>query len=263
VWVRWYGLLQSTYRMGEKTIPPLSFNEIDSSIVNIDEWEKVRCHETVNERIAALLDIGKLPLIGCIGIDADRKLFSDPIRFQAYRFSQGLMSSDSGQIDRPLFPQAADRDVFTRQLITTVTLGDYQRLYLNMSIPIRNLMKNLRLCRNLASQNSGLEFSIDEKLTDTAEQFKDRFMMRIPGFRYPDADFIGFGESSLEFRLEFFIADLSGDHYERRGDVINDIGLAIKEKFGDRIKMPAPQRDVWLNNATIIEETKVPKVNNV
>jgi len=93
------------------------------------------------------------------------------------------------------------------------------------------------------------EFQIDAELKEIANFYSERFMLKVPGFRYPDADFQKFGESSVDFRLEFFVDDLVGEHFERLGDVVSDVGIWIKQQFDVKsIEIPFPQRDVWFRN---------------
>jgi small-conductance mechanosensitive channel len=84
---------------------------------------------------------------------------------------------------------------------------------------------------------------------ETAQRLKDNFMVKVHGYQYPDADFVGFGESTLDFSLQFFIDDLVGDHCERLGDVFSEIGTELKIRFdAQHIEIPFPQRDIWVRN---------------
>ncbi len=65
------------------------------------------------------------------------------------------------------------------------------------------------------------------------------------GVSEPTALFLEFGDSSLNFELRCFVADI-----DRRMRVISDINFAIDEAFRENgIEIPFPQRDVHIKNS--------------
>jgi len=127
---------------------------------------------------------------------------------------------------------------------------DWKRLHIAWSRACQELLKRLEKIYRTDKVRREKMFLLDEYINETASKFKNTFMLKVPGYQQPDVDFIGFGESRLDFELSYYVDDLIGDHFERLGDVRGDIGLVIKEKFDiNKIEIPRSQREVWFRNS--------------
>lgn len=212
IWVVWSGLLQGWYKLG---IPPLRYQDIEESVINVEEWNKIEQSDP-EKQMSELREKRKIPLIGTF--NPDQELAASVLVLHA-------------------LPQ------------TAIAIDDFTALYHKWANPTRELLKRLTAIERVEKVRGEKEFQLDDFTLATAEKFSAKFMLGIPGFQFPDVDFTGFGESSLDFRLEFFVDDLVGDHFERLDDVFSDIGMAIKAQFDvKKIEIPFPQRDVWFRN---------------
>lgn len=71
----------------------------------------------------------------------------------------------------------------------------------------------------------------------------------------PMAVFTGFGDSSLDFELRFFLADVMSQL-----DIQNDIRFAIYERFKEEgIEIPFPQRDLHIRSGDVAAAGEKPK----
>lgn len=217
-----------------KKIEDLIINPADA-----DDWAKwtdviARAYETEKGKpsrdrqlIKDLKTLKRIPLIGTLS--------SSEERFQEVMSFGDLLGKDWSYF-------------YSAQVNPTV-FQDFERGYKNWQREILNLMNKLEESVD-AKWQGAYAVKLDSFLEDMTASFEDKFPLHIPGWQHPDADFVGFGESSLDFRLEFFVDDLIGDHYERLGDVFDDIGIQIKAKFDvKKIEIPFPQKDVWFRNS--------------
>lgn len=81
------------------------------------------------------------------------------------------------------------------------------------------------------------------------------------GVPAPEALFVSFGDSSLDFELKMHIRDIA-----RRHPVLSEINLAVDKIFRENgVTIPFPQRDVWFKNpmqqqpATTMPEPQEPE----
>ncbi len=248
VWVRWSGMLQTFYRYDH--LIDLEFQDIENSVVSTDGW--LVLHEKYvdsAQRIQWLEESGKVPLIGEFGKKEELHLFGIDIFRRAYLMEKEFKASISEIHKFPIKAREHDRFDAQQRITTCDLIADYEYLIGSWSSSVRNLMRHLYRIDTMLHGHGAGEFRIDSELEKTAKQFSERFMLRVPGFRYPDADFQKYGESSIDFRLDFFVDDLVGEHFERTGDVVSEVGTMIKEKFDvSKIEIPFPQRDIWFRN---------------
>lgn len=222
IWVKWAGLLQAWYRLGT---PSIRLRDIEESIITVEEWNKIEQATTKEEiRLFLLREEKKAPLIG------------------------------SFNRDRELLP---DDPVLLALPPTSIAVEDFTGIYKRWAIPTRDLLSRLARIAAVEKVRGEREFQLDDFTMATAEKFGNKFMLGTPGFQFPDVDFTGFGESSLDFRLEFFVDDLVGDHFERLDNVFGEIGKMVKAQFDLKsIEVPFPQRDVWFRNALLQRNEK-------
>jgi hypothetical protein len=241
IWVRWSGLLQATYKLGSDGYRPPVFAEIERSIVTPDEWQAI-CHMARGEeRICMLHEIGKAPLIGTFEPSMEIKGWGPTFISEAFRFAR--------DVDRlsTLQPQDLPWPCSDGQIKSVTAFEDWTRLYQMWARPTREMLVRLERIAQVHRLRGGREFLLDEYVEETARKLKGNFMMTVHGYQYPGVDFVGFGESGLNFSLQFFVDDLVGDHFERLSGVFSEIGMEIKARFdAEHIEIPLPQWDVWL-----------------
>ncbi len=241
IWVRWTGLLQAVYKLPTESYPPLSFIDIEQGVATPDECASI-LNSTSNEaeRIAKFLQLGKIPLIGSFPAEVEFLVWGPSVVSKAYR----LCADNADLSISPHLPAADD------WVKSAAVFEDWKRLHIAWSRACQELLKRLENIHRTDRVRREKMFLLDEYINETAARFKNTFMLKVPGYQQPDVDFIGFGESRLDFELSYYVDDLIGDHFERLGDVRGDIGLAIKETFDIKnIEIPRSQREVWFRNS--------------
>ncbi len=241
IWVRWTGLLQAVYKLPTESYPPLNFIDIELGVATADESAQIMTSTSKEaERIAKFLQLGKIPLIGSFPAEVEFSVWGPSVLSKAYR----LCTDNVDLATSPHLPVADD------WVKSAAVYEDWKRLHGTWSRACQELLQRLVKIHRTDRVRREKMFLLDEFIIETANKFKDIFMLKVPGYQQPDVDFVGFGESSLDFELSYYVDDLVGDHFERLGDVRGDIGLAIKEKFDvKKIEIPFPQRDVWFRNS--------------
>ena len=251
VWVRWSGLLQASYKFKGDDFIELDFQDIEKSVVTVDEWKNLlERHPEDEQQIAWLQEGRKIPLIGEYRFNEEFSLSSVSALQLAYLLEKKLKDYPISEIqDLHLRSDKFQEADFQESLITVDTFQDYEFLLKSWSSAMRTLIRRIDRVDKMLERGGAGEFQIDAELKEIANFYSERFMLKVPGFRYPDADFQKFGESSVDFRLEFFVDDLVGEHFERLGDVVSDVGIWIKQQFDVKsIEIPFPQRDVRFKN---------------
>ncbi len=244
VWVRWSGLLQAIYKLGANEYRPLLFAEIEQSVVTLDEWRTI-CETMikVKDRVCRLQEIGKAPLIGSFEPDMEFKTWGPAFISEGCRLARDIDRLAAFQAQDIPWPCPDDH------IRSAIAFEDWERLYKTWSRPTQELLGRLDRIEKVKRLRGQQEFQLDDYIEETAQRLKDNFMVKVHGYQYPDVDFVGFGESTLDFSLQFFIDDLVGDHCERLGDVFSEIGTELKTRFdAQHIEIPFPQRDIWVRN---------------
>lgn len=252
LWVRWAGALQAIYKLGPGAYPKLSFADVESSMTTPKEWRRLNENtETDKDRVEWLRKNHKVPPIGLVDKEIELQCFAIDLFDEEYIFKtelKGVLAVKGKLNSLPSMPLRRTN----RVIQTTDTFDDYILFVKRWSKAVRKLARKLTVVEKMLWKRGAAQYGVNQEIKDISKWFDGTFMLIVPGFRFPDADFVGFGESSLDFRLEFFVDDLMGEHYERLGDVQSEIGIAIKEKFDAlSIEIPFPQRDVWFKNSFI------------
>lgn len=129
-------------------------------------------------------------------------------------------------------------------------LQDFQKLYQSnhrILWRIRQHLENWSDPKNW--KRAGKEFSLDTEIDRVRKDYLEQLPMPTPKWKRPDTTFVDFGASSLDFRLDFFIDDIVGEHFGREDDVVTEIREEIVKQFAkEGIEIPFPQQDVWFHN---------------
>lgn len=141
-------------------------------------------------------------------------------------------------------------DTFLKEFPHATQIEDYETLYLRNRMIILRIKQQLDLwAKPKEWQTVGHEFQLDDEARTLKSTLVDQLPMSIPKWKRPDVTFTDFGASSLDFRLEFFIDDIVGEHFGREDDTVTDIRQTIVEQFAKyEIEIPFPQQDVWFRN---------------
>lgn len=132
---------------------------------------------------------------------------------------------------------------------------DFAQLHASWHKPVRDVMRRLRLLLDGGRWKAEREFSVDDEIEAVVRLLTGRFLLPSAGWEAPSADFVGFGASSLDFKLEFFVDDIVREHFSRLDDTRSDVGRSIARALRERgIEIPFPQtdihfRDEWLRGA--------------
>jgi len=129
-------------------------------------------------------------------------------------------------------------------------LEDFQKLYQNSHRVLRRVVQHLENWSDPKNwKQAGKEFSLDAEIERVRKEYVEQLPMPVPKWKRPDTTFVDFGASSLDFRLDFFIDDIVGEHFGREDDVVTDIREEIVNQFAKAgIEIPFPQQDVWFRN---------------
>ncbi len=66
----------------------------------------------------------------------------------------------------------------------------------------------------------------------------------------PSVNFIGFGNSSVDLKLLYFVDDGRLEHFKRRTRLTRELSFTIHRRFREEgIEIPFPQTDIWFRNA--------------
>jgi|GEM_PF-168437 len=141
-------------------------------------------------------------------------------------------------------------DEFLDSVLYATQLEDYQKLYASNHRIFRRIAQKLDEWSNSQKWlKTGSEFSLDDDIDRIRTNYVEQLPMPIPKWKRPDTSFLDFGASSLDFRLDFFIDDIVGEHFGREDDVVTDLRKEIASQFAKAgIEIPFPQQDVWFRN---------------
>ena len=74
-----------------------------------------------------------------------------------------------------------------------------------------------------------------------------------PEWKYPQARVARYGEWGLELALEFYVDNIMLDHYERQGNVEDDLRKDVLASFRQAgVEIPVPQQDIRFRGATVV-----------
>lgn len=240
-WLHLVGRLETTYRW-DGPITPLTAHEIDRWLPEISEMERWRKDGTDPDQIRSnCVSKGYLAPIGTFA-DVDDEFFmassASWLEFSKELHSQGIDAALSKSLP-----------TWMREQPTWDNFNEYYMLYKNWHKPVRDLLRMLEECRTVERLHGEKQFHLDDLIGKIVSLLEQRFLLRVPGWQKPDADFAGYGASSIDFRLEFFVDDLVRDHFQRLDDVFSEVGLAVWEMFKkEGIEIPFPQMDVWFRD---------------
>ena len=72
----------------------------------------------------------------------------------------------------------------------------------------------------------------------------------------PNVDVKGFGASSVDLSVQYFLDDVRLEHFERQGRVNAELMIEIHERFkAHNIEIPFPQMDLWMRSERLKIET--------
>jgi len=239
IWVHLVGYLDSSYRVAGPVEPPI-VSELVKRLPSVDELERWRQQRAHPEAIEGdLLQRRLLSVLGALpNVDREFYLGGSEVWSQFSRWTPG---GDGETQERALAKWLAEQPSWS-------TFEDYYDLYATWHKTVRDLLARFDGCEARAARAHGAgEFTLDARVHEIAELLRQNFLLRTAGWQTPDADFVGFGASSLDFRLEFFIDDLIRSHFGRVDDVFAELGLDIVGAFAEAgIEIPYPQVDVGM-----------------
>jgi len=227
-WLQLIGVLRTLYKRPERLLP----NQIQASPANPVEVNKLDELMALDEKQIAL--VGTWP-------DAEEEFYlGGAVR---------VLKNWAGQIAAGTENINDTAKEWLNAHPATAVFEDQLRQYKTWHGQVRNLIDRLEKLRELHRLAVGAERRLDDRFAELWRDFNNVFMLAVPAWQFPDVNFLGFGESSLDFRLEVFLDDTIGDHFERQDDVTTELRTAIVQKFAKSgIEIPFPQRDVWFRN---------------
>lgn len=125
---------------------------------------------------------------------------------------------------------------------------EYKRWFYNL----RSLQTEIARFTDFSDLPIEEQTQLDSRVMELADWIKQEFLLPPQMWQEPSVSFVNHGASSLDFSLDFFVDDLSGDHFLRAGDVVSDIRMWITERFDQEgIEIPFPQHDVHIRESNI------------
>jgi small-conductance mechanosensitive channel len=252
VWIRWNGMLQAAYKF-DNDLSALQFEHADNPVMTTEEWIGwLRDHLSKEEeqKLQWFHEKARVSLVGEFSYKDELLLSGLDTYARAYAMEKSLANYSPGEIQKLSASWEEFVPPHSKRFIRSVDLySDFEYLMRSWSSAIRRLNTRLDRVERMILTPGASDFRVDSELKSVAQFFSEKFMLEVPGFRYPDVDFVKYGESSVDFRLEFFVDDLIGEHFERLGDVVSDVGILLKLHLDiTNIEIPFPQRDIWFKN---------------
>lgn len=92
-----------------------------------------------------------------------------------------------------------------------------------------------------------IEMELDTRVNALREWVTTQYKTRPEPWKDPFVEAKGFGASSVDLTLKYFVDDVRLEHYERSRRVATELIMAIHERFKQHnIEIPFPQQDVWI-----------------
>lgn len=116
---------------------------------------------------------------------------------------------------------------------------------------LNELLENkwLALREEISRPKPDKEMQLDDMVQNLRIWINTKYKIITEPWKDPQAIFKGFGASSIDLQLEFYIDDIRMEHYERKQRVNTEIAKEILERFRrEGVEIPFPQMDVWLRN---------------
>jgi MscS family membrane protein len=105
-----------------------------------------------------------------------------------------------------------------------------------------------------------------EEITALCRDFRNdliQYQPRVQSDKNPEVSFVGFDASSIDLALNFYIDDITLNHYRRQEKVILDMAQRIKRRFDKaEINIPFPQTDIHIKEP-VFEDKKRAKWMNL
>lgn len=133
---------------------------------------------------------------------------------------------------------------FDRGFIDLDERHEFESLAHTWNRKINSLQKKLSRLYQLL--RIGNEQRLDDAVYDLKDWIVSDFKETTPEWKYSDVSFVGFGDFTLNFELEFQIDDISREHFGRQTRVETEVREEILLALGSR--MPFPQREVVIKN---------------
>lgn len=246
-WVFVIGYLDATYK--GKDLPVVGLQEFTRQLPStrqLHEWLVESASDA--QVVEHLLARGKLAVLGVL-TDAEQEYYL--LGRQMWRdLSSSIRRDGPGAKPFSVLKQ------WKTEVPSWCVDADYMTLYTTWHKRVRTLLGRLKKCRLPKQLRGEGEFVYHERLERVVACLEREFPLVVPSWQYPDADFVGFGPSELQFELEFFLDDLAQKHFQQHEDVTSDVGIEIHEvlkKAG--IVVPYPQRDIRLRRTQRDKET--------
>jgi len=124
-------------------------------------------------------------------------------------------------------------------------LDDFKKYYKRWFRAARMISSGLeQICETLAGDHYR-EFAIDTDLSRLVQAIRRNLLLPAERWQWPDAKVKNFGESTVDFSVEFFVDNVVGYHFGALDDVLSRIRLAILARFAkEGVEIPFPQRDI-------------------
>jgi small-conductance mechanosensitive channel len=247
IWLHLVGRADATYKWSGNVMQLTTAAELDQLLPSIDKLEEWRKMQTVpNEIKMQLLSNGNLAVLGTLS-DVDEEFYLAGsrawIEFSREVKSRGVQAS----MDKSLATWMKEQPAWS-------TFKDYHSLYESWHKPVCDLIHHIEACHRITRSHSDKEFQLDDAVMKVVNLVEEKFLLTTPGWQRPDADFIGFGASSIDFQLELFVDDLVRGHFERAADVFSELGVEIVRRFKQEgIEIPSPQTEVWFKDQWLKE----------
>jgi MscS family membrane protein len=93
------------------------------------------------------------------------------------------------------------------------------------------------------------EMRLDDMTQALLRWIRDEYKLVTEHWKEPEVTFKGFGASSIDLQLDFYVDDIRLEHFERKQRVVTEIAKEIHKRFQqENIEIPFPQMDVWFKN---------------
>lgn len=99
------------------------------------------------------------------------------------------------------------------------------------------------------------EMRLDDMTLALLRWIRDEYKLVTARWKEPEVTFKGFGASSIDVQLDFYVDNICLEHFERKQRVVTEIARKIHERFKQEgIEIPFPQMDVWFRTQEVKTE---------